>query len=107
MIGIVAPELREQFGGSANDCDRHSENQGRSSDSDTESCSNTGSDNDIADANGERLSDDQWVAHGLDILNNGACHVGCVGVFIAMMKLGVILVSWMTIMLPPGSFVLV
>ncbi|CAL0306135.1 unnamed protein product [Lupinus luteus] len=49
MIGIVAPELREQFGGSANDCDKKRENQGCISDSETESCSDTGSDDDVAD----------------------------------------------------------
>ncbi|KAF1868294.1 hypothetical protein Lal_00000687 [Lupinus albus] len=50
MIGIVAPELREQFGGSANDCDKKREKHGCISDSETESCSDTGSDDDIADA---------------------------------------------------------
>ncbi|XP_019447300.1 PREDICTED: myosin heavy chain, striated muscle-like isoform X1 [Lupinus angustifolius] len=49
MIGIVAPELREQFGGSANDCDKKREKHGCISDSETESCSDTGSDDDIAD----------------------------------------------------------
>lgn len=56
MIGIVAPDLREQFGGSAHDCDQEREKHGCSSDSETESCSNTGSDN-IADAKGGPISD--------------------------------------------------
>ncbi|XP_019431488.1 PREDICTED: myosin-11-like isoform X3 [Lupinus angustifolius] len=58
MIGIVAPELREQFGGSANDNDHEREKHGCLSDSETESCSRTGSDDDdIADAKGGLISD--------------------------------------------------
>ncbi|CAL0324549.1 unnamed protein product [Lupinus luteus] len=58
MIGIVAPELREQFGGSANDYNNEREKLGCLSDSETESCSRTGSDDDdIADAKGGLISD--------------------------------------------------
>lgn len=41
MIGIVAPDLREHFGGSVDDHDQEREKDG-SSNSDTESCSDTG-----------------------------------------------------------------
>ncbi|XP_022633066.1 uncharacterized protein LOC106752963 isoform X3 [Vigna radiata var. radiata] len=58
MIGIVAPDLREQFGGSAYDCDQERKDGGCSSDSDTESCSNTSMDN-VADAKGGSTSDDE------------------------------------------------
>ncbi|KAG2404433.1 uncharacterized protein HKW66_Vig0113550 [Vigna angularis] len=58
MIGIVAPDLREQFGGSAYDCDQERKDGGCSSDSDTESCSNTSMDN-VADAKGGSISDDE------------------------------------------------
>ncbi|XP_047181440.1 uncharacterized protein LOC124847894 isoform X2 [Vigna umbellata] len=58
MIGIVAPDLREQFGGSAYDCDQERKDGGCSSDSDTESCSNTSMDN-VADAKGGLISDDE------------------------------------------------
>ncbi|CAJ1814878.1 unnamed protein product [Sphenostylis stenocarpa] len=58
MIGIVAPDLREQFGGSAYDCDQERENRHGSSDSDTECCSNTSIDN-IADAKGGSISDEE------------------------------------------------
>ncbi|KAF1876493.1 hypothetical protein Lal_00021207 [Lupinus albus] len=58
MIGIVAPELREQFGGSANDYNHEREKHGCLSDSETESCSRSGSDDDdIADAKGGLISD--------------------------------------------------
>ncbi|KAH1155633.1 hypothetical protein GLYMA_18G221900v4 [Glycine max] len=58
MIGIVAPDLREQFGGSAYDCDQEREDHGGSSDSDTESCSNTSIEN-IAKAKGGTISDEE------------------------------------------------
>ncbi|KAL3001047.1 hypothetical protein AAZX31_09G246000 [Glycine max] len=58
MIGIVAPDLREQFEGSAYDCDQERENHGGSSDSDTKSCSNTSIDN-RADAKGGSISDEE------------------------------------------------
>jgi len=64
MIGIVAPDLREQFGGSAYDCDQ-GEDGGGSSDSDTESCSNTSIDN-IADAKGGSISDEETQASDHD-----------------------------------------
>ena len=56
MIGIVAPDLRGQFGGSTNDCNQEREKHSVSSDSETESCSDTGND-DIADAKGGSVSD--------------------------------------------------
>lgn len=56
MIGIVAPDRREQFGGSAYDCDRDRENHNGSSDSDTESVSDTVDDN-RAKSKGESISD--------------------------------------------------
>ncbi|KAL9315115.1 hypothetical protein ACSQ67_016116 [Phaseolus vulgaris] len=65
MIGIVAPDLREQFGGSAYDCDQERADGGGSSDSDTESCSNTSIDN-IADAKGGSISDDETQASDHD-----------------------------------------
>lgn len=58
MIGIVAPDLREQFGGSAYDCNKEREDHGGSSDSDTESCSDTGND-DRANAKGGSVSDEE------------------------------------------------
>ncbi|KAJ1414871.1 ELKS/Rab6-interacting/CAST family member 1 isoform X2 [Sesbania bispinosa] len=58
MIGIVAPELREQFGGSASDCDQEREDQCGSSDSETESCSDTGS-GDRAIGKGGSISDEE------------------------------------------------
>ncbi|KAK7340126.1 hypothetical protein VNO77_20820 [Canavalia gladiata] len=58
MIGIVAPDLREQFGGSAYDCDQEREDHDGSSDSDTESCSNTSNDN-RANAKHGSMSDEE------------------------------------------------
>ncbi|TKY65593.1 myosin-9 isoform X1 [Spatholobus suberectus] len=58
MIGIVAPDLREQFGGSAYDCDQERKDHGGSSDSDTESRSNTSIDN-VANAKGGLISDEE------------------------------------------------
>ena len=40
MNGIVAPDLREQFGGSAYDCDQEREDHGGSSNSYTKTCGN-------------------------------------------------------------------
>ncbi|XP_027360626.1 early endosome antigen 1 isoform X2 [Abrus precatorius] len=57
MIGIVAPDLREQFGGSAYDCNQERVHGG-SSDSDTESCSNSSNDN-RANAKGGSISDEE------------------------------------------------
>ncbi|KAK7294950.1 hypothetical protein RJT34_17850 [Clitoria ternatea] len=58
MIGIVAPDLREQFRRSAYDCDQEREDHSGSSDSDTKSCSNTSNDN-IANAKGGSISDEE------------------------------------------------
>ncbi|XP_045794528.1 myosin heavy chain, striated muscle-like isoform X1 [Trifolium pratense] len=58
MIGIVAPDLKEQFEGAAYDCGRKGEDHGGSSDSDTESCSDTG-DGDRANAKCESISDEE------------------------------------------------
>lgn len=58
MIGIVAPDLREQFGGSAYDCGQEREDHGGSSDSDTESCSNTSVENTVT-AKGGSVSDEE------------------------------------------------
>ncbi|XP_020219496.1 ELKS/Rab6-interacting/CAST family member 1 isoform X2 [Cajanus cajan] len=58
MIGIVAPDLREQFGSSAYDCDQDREDRGGSSNSDTESCSNTSIDNTVI-AKGGSISDEE------------------------------------------------
>ncbi|XP_038683870.1 myosin heavy chain, non-muscle isoform X2 [Tripterygium wilfordii] len=44
MIGIVAPDLKEQFGGVVDDSDQRRENQGSSSDSDTEGCADSDDD---------------------------------------------------------------
>lgn len=59
MIGIVAPDLKEQFGGTVDDSDDHRrEKQGTASDSDTESCSNNEED-DRTDAKGGSISDSE------------------------------------------------
>ncbi|KAK7394885.1 hypothetical protein VNO78_15426 [Psophocarpus tetragonolobus] len=58
MIGIVAPDLREQFGGSAFNCEEERKDHGDSSDSDTESCSNTSIEN-VANAKGGSISDEE------------------------------------------------
>ncbi|CAJ2671120.1 unnamed protein product [Trifolium pratense] len=58
MIGIVAPDLKEQFEGAAYDCGRKGEDHGGSSDSDTESCSDTG-DGDRGNAKCESMSDEE------------------------------------------------
>jgi hypothetical protein len=58
MIGIVAPDLKEQFEGAAYDCGRQGEDHGGSSDSDTESCSDTG-DGDRVNAKCESISDEE------------------------------------------------
>ncbi|XP_061339633.1 uncharacterized protein LOC133286255 isoform X2 [Gastrolobium bilobum] len=68
MIGIVAPDLREQFGGSGYDGDQGKEDHGGSSDSDTESCSDPGND-DRAFAKGGSISDEetQGSDHGEEV----------------------------------------
>ncbi|XP_057435502.1 uncharacterized protein LOC130728152 isoform X2 [Lotus japonicus] len=58
MIGIVAPDLREQFGGSAYDRDQDRKDQSDSSNSDTESCSNTDGD-DRANVKVGSISDEE------------------------------------------------
>ncbi|XP_050133332.1 uncharacterized protein LOC126609426 isoform X1 [Malus sylvestris] len=59
MIGIVAPDLKEQFGGIVDDsCDHAKEKQGSASDSDTESCSNNEEDN-RTDAKSGSISDSE------------------------------------------------
>ncbi|WJX76973.1 hypothetical protein P8452_60327 [Trifolium repens] len=58
MIGIVAPDLKEQFEGAAYDCGRQGEDHGGSSDSDTESCSDTG-DGDRVNAKCGSISDEE------------------------------------------------
>ncbi|GLT51903.1 hypothetical protein SLA2020_252770 [Shorea laevis] len=45
MIGIVAPDLRQQFAGATQDFDQQRENQGSTSDSDTEDCVESHDDN--------------------------------------------------------------
>ncbi|KAI4356821.1 hypothetical protein L6164_000808 [Bauhinia variegata] len=55
MIGIVAPDMREHFGRSADDSDREREKHGASCDSETESCSDTGHDG--VNAKGGSISD--------------------------------------------------
>ncbi|KAI4354907.1 hypothetical protein L6164_003732 [Bauhinia variegata] len=55
IIGIVAPDMREHFGRPADDCDQECEKHGASSDSETESCSDTG--NDGVNAKGGSISD--------------------------------------------------
>ncbi|XP_042951361.1 uncharacterized protein LOC122286556 isoform X2 [Carya illinoinensis] len=60
MIGIVAPDLKGQFGSSMdNDCDQGRENQGSASDSDTESC--TDDDDCEVDVKGISISDAETV----------------------------------------------
>ncbi|CAK8542237.1 unnamed protein product [Lathyrus sativus] len=61
MIGIVAPDLKEQFEVAAYDCGREGEGHGGSSDSDTESCSDTGDDV-IVNAKRESISDEETQA---------------------------------------------
>ncbi|KAI5428933.1 hypothetical protein KIW84_033790 [Lathyrus oleraceus] len=58
MIGIVAPDLKEQFEVAAYDCGREEEGHGGSSDSDTESCSDTG-DDDRVNTKRESISDEE------------------------------------------------
>ncbi|XP_009379272.2 myosin-10 isoform X1 [Pyrus x bretschneideri] len=59
MIGIVAPDLKEQFGGIVDDsCDHAKEKQGSASDSDTESCSDNEEDN-RTDAKSGSISDSE------------------------------------------------
>ncbi|CAL9006916.1 unnamed protein product [Prunus brigantina] len=59
MIGIVAPDLKGQFGGTVDDSDDHGrEKEGTASDSDTESCSNNEEDN-RTDAKGGSISDSE------------------------------------------------
>ncbi|MED6112827.1 hypothetical protein PIB30_065246 [Stylosanthes scabra] len=58
MIGIVAPDLREKFGGSAYDCGEKQDKEGRSTDSDTESCSNSGNEG-RTNAEGGAMSDEE------------------------------------------------
>ncbi|XP_057756317.1 uncharacterized protein LOC130975560 [Arachis stenosperma] len=58
MIGIVAPDLREKFGGSAYNCGEKQEKDGSSTDSDTQSCSNSGNEGRI-NAEGGAMSDEE------------------------------------------------
>ncbi|XP_020996482.1 uncharacterized protein LOC107485447 [Arachis duranensis] len=58
MIGIVAPDLREKFGGSAYNCGERQEKDGSSTDSDTQSCSNSGNEGRI-NAEGGAMSDEE------------------------------------------------
>ncbi|XP_012569095.1 uncharacterized protein [Cicer arietinum] len=58
MIGIVAPDLKEQFEGAAYNCRREGEDHGGSSDSDTESCSDTGNDDGVKTMGGS-ISDEE------------------------------------------------
>ncbi|XP_021279972.1 myosin-9 isoform X2 [Herrania umbratica] len=58
MIGIVAPDLKEQFGGAANDdFDQQRKNLTVNSDSDTEDCVDSDDDNNKAAANSGSISD--------------------------------------------------
>ncbi|XP_012083552.1 uncharacterized protein LOC105643102 isoform X1 [Jatropha curcas] len=50
MIGIVAPDLKEQFSAMDNDCDRGKEDKGSTSSSDTEGCSESNGPNSVKDA---------------------------------------------------------
>ncbi|XP_030929832.1 myosin-6 isoform X1 [Quercus lobata] len=53
MIGIVAPDLKEQFDGAIDDdCDQGREKRGSTSDSDTESCTDNDDDNGVDDKGG-------------------------------------------------------
>ncbi|GLT39511.1 hypothetical protein SLA2020_136970 [Shorea laevis] len=52
MIGIVAPDLKEQFVGATQDFDQQREKQGSSSDSDTEDCVDSDDDNVVKTLNG-------------------------------------------------------
>ncbi|RYQ95742.1 hypothetical protein Ahy_B08g091085 [Arachis hypogaea] len=58
MIGIVAPDLREKFGGSAYNCGEMKEKDGSSTDSDTQSCSNSGNKGRI-NSEGGAMSDEE------------------------------------------------
>lgn len=58
MIGIVAPDLKEQFGGAIDDdCDQGRAKQGSTSNSDTESCTDSGNDDNGVDVKGGSISD--------------------------------------------------
>ncbi|XVF22688.1 hypothetical protein REPUB_Repub12eG0192600 [Reevesia pubescens] len=58
MIGIVAPDLKEQFGGAtADDFDQQSKQQSSTSDSDTEDCADTDDDNNKVGAKSGSISD--------------------------------------------------
>ncbi|KAL5058414.1 hypothetical protein RYX36_030018 [Vicia faba] len=61
MIGIVAPDLKEQFEVAAYDRGREGEGHSGSSDSDTESCSDTG-DDDRVNTKRESISDEETQA---------------------------------------------
>ncbi|XP_021692821.2 uncharacterized protein LOC110673899 isoform X2 [Hevea brasiliensis] len=58
MIGIVAPEMKEQFGAMDNDCDGGREKQGSTSNSDSEGCTDS-DDHDRECAKGKSISDDE------------------------------------------------
>ncbi|KAH7519561.1 hypothetical protein FEM48_Zijuj08G0050100 [Ziziphus jujuba var. spinosa] len=57
MIGIVAPDLKEQFGGSMDGGDQHRGKYFSSSDSDTEKCTDDDEEDNKADAKGGSISD--------------------------------------------------
>jgi hypothetical protein len=59
MIGIVAPDLKDQFGGAMDDdCDRGRERRCSTSNSDTESCTDNGDDDDAVE-DSDQADEDQ------------------------------------------------
>lgn len=67
MIGIVAPDLKDQFGGAMDDdCDRGRERRGSTSNSDTESCTDNGDDDDDAVEDSDQADEDQKPDDAMD-----------------------------------------
>ncbi|XP_024172231.1 myosin-9 isoform X3 [Rosa chinensis] len=68
MIGIVAPDLKEQFGNVDDSYDNERRKQASTSDSDTESCTNSEDNNKVEAAEGDSISDSE--TEGSDRVDN-------------------------------------